>query len=234
MGCYEVLTPPLYQTCPGINASTAARSNTASRGNSFCLTVTPSEGSTAVPAVPSGLRYSSGTPSVALWTRELGDRLVQQYQQYIQQQLTQQGSMAGDEDRDNSFDESSPYMVHVHAAMQQQQQQQHLDGLYSHRHHHHHQQQQQQQGLSQPGSRQPSLSAKSHVSSSSKAAGIKRSSGSADLLTKHHQQQQLGLVGRSASLTLPGAWQQIASSLFGVRLVPAGALGTGTGSPSEG
>jgi hypothetical protein len=233
MGCYEVISTPLQPTYPAINSSVNARSTNTSRGNSFCLTVAPSQGSTAA-AVLAGVRYGGGTPSVALWTRELGDRLVQQYQQYIQQQLTQQDSMTGDEDRDNSFDESSPYMVHMHAALQQQQQQR-LDGLYPH-HHTHHNHHQQQQGLPHSGlsSRHPSLSARSHVSSSSKAAGVRRSGGSADMLTKHQQQQQhLGLVGQSA-MTVPGAWQQIASSLFGVRLVPAAAMGPSTGSPSEG
>lgn len=178
------------------------------------------------PATYAGGRNSSssdGAACVQLWTRELGDRLVQQYEQYIQHQITRHSSL-GAEDEDNSFDEEAPYMVSAGAHGQHQQQQ------------HHHQ----PGGLRQSSADRAGRGLQSTSKSFGGGGGDAAVSGTHRMRSlhsqqsqqhhhhqqDHHRQHQHSVVGRSASMTM--GWGQVASSLFGVGTVPAASMGGGT------
>lgn len=189
MGCYEILTPsdPAY---PGhVNSSASS-----------------TEGALS----PGGKRR--GGVCVQLWTRELGERLVQQYQQYIQQQLSRQGALDLQDElgRDNSFeDEAAPYMLHGRLGALQE---------------HHQPLQQQHPHLGLGGLRQLSVGRSSSRALGGVTGGHVADYGDRQQLgaSRRLQQQQqhspphAGMVGRSASMTVPHSWQQMTSSLFGV------------------
>jgi hypothetical protein len=195
MGCYEVLNPsdPAY---PGRRNSSSSGENRANgQGNG-----------------------RQGAPCVQLWTKELGDKLVHQYQQYIQLQLSGQGELdLPEEGLDNSFDEEAPYMAHARLGTRQHQHQQRL--------------QQQQQGLA--GLRQLSVVGRSSSRSLGGPGGYGGELGGQPG-RKQQQQSPHGVVGRSASMTVPHSWQQMTSSLFGVGVVPAGGASEGAGSGGDG
>jgi hypothetical protein len=196
MGCYEVLNPsdPAY---PG-------RRNSSSSGD------TRADGKDG---------RHKGAPCVQLWTKELGDKLVHQYQQYIQLQLSRQGDLdLPEEGLENSFDEEAPYMAHARLGALQ-----HQERL----------QQQQRQGLA--GLRQLSVLGRSSSRSLGGPSGYGAEFGGQ--LGRRQQQQQRsphGMVGRSASMTVPHSWQQMTSGLFGVGVVPAGGTSEGAGSGFDG
>lgn len=186
MGCYEILTPsdPAY---PG-HVNSSGSSTKGAHG--------PLQGK------------HRGAVCVQLWTRELGERLVQQYQQYIQQQLSRQGALDLQDElgRDNSFDEEAPYMLHGRLGALQE---------------HHQPLQQQHPHLGLGGLRQLSVGR-----SSSRSLGVSGGHvveyGDRQLSASSRRQQQqqhsprAGMMGRSASMTVPHSWQQMTSSLFGV------------------
>lgn len=193
MGCFEVLKPsdPAY---PGrCNSSSGGGDNRADGKDS----------------------RRKGAPCVQLWTKELGDKLVHQYQQYIQLQLSRQGDLdLPEEGLDHSFDEEAPYMAHARLGALQHQHQERL--------------QQQHQGLA--GLRQLSVVGRSSSRSLGRPSGYGTEFGGQ--LSRKQQQQQSphGVVGRSASMTVPHSWQHMTSSLFGVGVVPTGGASEGAGS----
>jgi len=200
MGCYEVLSPadPAYPHY-GTNSSGSGTGNTAG---------TSSKQHTAIGCVQ-------------LWTKDLGDKLVQQYQMYIQQQLTRQPSLGTEEglELDNSFDEEAPYMARARRAAQQQHHlQQQLQSSSQHQHQH---QLQQQHSL---GLRQLSVAGRT----SSQRVGGGGAVGPGTLghsSSRQQQQQQHGLAGRSMSMTIPYSWQQVTSTLFGLGSIQPTASG---------
>lgn len=196
MGCYEVLTPSDPAYPDRTNSSTC-----------------------------SPLGKSKGTACVQLWTRELGDKLVQQYQQYIQLQLSRQGDLdLPEEGLDNSFDEEAPYMMHARLGAVQAQQ---AEKAHQHQHQH-----PQQPHLGLAGLRQLSMVGRGSRGLGSQSGQLSEYY-SGGLSKKHQQQSPHGLVGRSASMTVPHSWQHISSSLFGVGTMPAGPASTSGASGAD-
>ena len=179
------------------------------------------------------------------WTKELGDKLVAQYQQYLQQQISsgRDLSMLNPEDEtgceDNNScgdcDEEAPYTLgrhhhpkphkgilqgNSHQQQQQQQQQGMQQGGASASGNGRNQQQQQQQRPPAGRSNSGSFGKSPFGGLSGLGVGSPAPGGG-----RYHKEHH-GLVGRSASMTVPHSWQAMTSSLFGVGVVPAAEKGT--------
>lgn len=184
-------------------------------------------------SLPVAVLFSQCAPTNR-WTKELGDKLVAQYQQYLQQQISSGRDLTllnpedgtGCEDNFDDYDEEAPYTL---GRLQKPQKM--LQG--NNRPHAHQQQQGMQQGgVSASGSSRNQQQQRPPAARSNSGSFGKGPLGSLGVGTagsgwhqKEHQKEHHGLVGRSASMTVPHSWQAMTSSLFGVGVVPAAEKG---------